>query len=190
MMQPGYATQAIQYRPAALATLVKTLPSAQKTFTIGFTTRPRRTTSSWPTCCGRVQRGRADVTVQAYPTGADLRLAPPAKTAKGAPTSLLDGGWPDAAPPYMWAHISFDPSGGLNYLHCSTPQITSTARTGARHRKRTDLLQDRRSLCGHRCWENLVHQDDFMVAPAVAQGRGQAHVVTYPNSLNRRVSVG
>jgi hypothetical protein len=34
------------------------------------------------------------------------------------------------------------------------------------------------------CWDNLVNQDDFMVAQPWLQGVAQAHVVTYPNSLN------
>ena len=34
------------------------------------------------------------------------------------------------------------------------------------------------------CWDNLVNQDDFMVAQPWLKGVAQAHVVTYPNSLN------
>jgi peptide/nickel transport system substrate-binding protein len=44
---------------------------------------------------------------------------------KGAPDVLVTLGWPDAAPPYTWAHISWDPGAGLTYLQCSDPAVTS-----------------------------------------------------------------
>ena len=70
--------------------------------------------------------------MQSYPTAQIYGWTPPAPTAKGAPDVVLDGGWPDAAPPYMWAHISFDPNGGLNYLHCSSPAITKLQVEGSK----------------------------------------------------------
>jgi len=73
-------------RPAALATLVKTLPSAQKTFTIGYDSSSPEQPARGQPAVGRVQRAGLTVTVQAY-RRADLRLAPPAKTAKARPTS-------------------------------------------------------------------------------------------------------
>ena len=45
----------------------------------------------------------------------------------------------------------------------------------------------RRSACCRwptGCWDNLVNQDDFMVAQPWLKGVAAAHVVTYPNSLN------
>jgi len=191
MMPPGYATQAIPYRPAALATLVKTLPSAQKTLTIGYDSSSPDNQLVANLLSAELSTVGLTVTVQAYPTAQIYGWAPPAKTAKDAPAILLDAGWPDAAPPYMWAHISFDPNGGLNYLHCSTPQISSLLGQGLATGSAQTFAKIGVLSAATGCWENLVNQDDFMVAQPWLKGVAQAHVVTYPNALNlAALSVG
>jgi peptide/nickel transport system substrate-binding protein len=191
MMPPGYATQAIPHRPAALATLVKTLPSAQKTLTIGYDSSSPDNQLVANLLSAELSTVGLTVTVQAYPTAQIYGWAPPAKTAKDAPAILLDAGWPDAAPPYMWAHISFDPNGGLNYLHCSTPQISSLLGQGLATGSAQTFAKIGVLSAATGCWENLVNQDDFMVAQPWLKGVAQAHVVTYPNALNlAALSVG
>jgi peptide/nickel transport system substrate-binding protein len=184
MMKPGFATQAIPYRPSVLAGLVKTLPSSQRTFTIGYDSSSPDNQLVANLLSAELTADGLSVTVQSYPTAQIYGWAPPAKTAKGAPDILLDGGWPDAAPPYMWAHISFDPSAGLNYLHCSTPQISKLLAQGLTTGSAATFSQIGVLSVATGCWYNLVNQDDFMVAQPWLKGVVQAHVVTYPNSLN------
>jgi len=96
---------------------------------------------------------------------------------------VIEGGWPDAAPPYMWAHISFDPNGGLNYLHCSTPQISKLIQQGQGTGSEATFSTIGQLSVQTGCWYNLVNQNDFMVAQPWLKGVPQAHVVTYPFSL-------
>jgi peptide/nickel transport system substrate-binding protein len=184
MMQPGSATQAIPYQPSVLTALVKTLPSSQRTFTIGYDSSSPDNQLVANLLSAELTADGLSVTVQAYPTAQIYGWAPPAKTAKGAPDILLDAGWPDAAPPYMWAHISFDPNGGLNYLHCSTPQISKLLGQGLTTGSAQTFSQIGVLSVATGCWDNLVNQDDFMVAQPWLKGVAQAHAVTYPNSLN------
>ncbi len=184
MMQAGFATQAIPYRPSVLATLAKTLPASQRTFTIGYDSSSPDNQLVANLLSAELTADGLSVTVQSYPTAQIYGWAPPAKTAKGAPDVLLDSGWPDAAPPYMWAHISFDPNGGLNYLHCSTPQISELLGQGLTTGSAQTFSQIGALSVATGCWDNLVNQDDFMVAQPWLKGVAQAHVVTYPNSLN------
>ncbi len=184
MMSAGFATQSIPYRPSALATLVKTLPSSQRTFTIGYDSSSPDNQLVANLLSAELTAQGLSVTVQSYPTAQIYGWTPPAKTAKGAPDVLLDGGWPYAAPPYMWARISFDPHGGLNYLHCSTPQITSLLTQGLATGSAQTFSQIGVLSVATGCWDNLVNQDDFMVAQPWLKGVAAAHVVTYPNSLN------
>jgi len=102
----------------------------------------------------------------------------------GVADVVLDGGWPDAAPPYMWAHISFDPNGGLNYLHCSSPAITNLLGPGLATGSPQIFSKIGVLSVATGCWDNLVNQNDFMVAQPWLKGVAAAHVVTYPNSLN------
>src|SRR5260370_35543419 len=122
MMQPGLATQAIPYRHSVLAALVKTLPPSQRTFTIGYDSSSPDNQLVANLLSAELTADGLSVTVQSYPTAQIYSWAPPAKTAKGAPDILLDGGWPDAAPPYMWRRISCAPRPRLNSLPCPTPQ--------------------------------------------------------------------
>lgn len=184
MMQPGFATQAIPYQPSVLTALAKTLPPSQRTFTIGYDSSSPDNQLVANLLSAELTADGLSVTVQSYPTAQIYGWAPPAKTAKGAPDILLDAGWPDAAPPYMWAHISFDPNGGLNYLHCSTSQISKLLAQGLTTGSAQTFSQIGVLSVATGCWDNLVNQDDFMVGQPWLKGVAGAHVVTYPNSLN------
>jgi peptide/nickel transport system substrate-binding protein len=184
MMKPGFAARDIPYRPAALAALVKTLPSGQRTFTVGYDSSSPDNQLVANLLSAELTPLGLNVTVQSYPTAQIYGWAPPAPTAKGAPDVVLDGGWPDAAPPYMWAHISFDPNGGLNYLHCSSPAITNLLGPGLATGSPQIFSKIGVLSVATGCWDNLVNQNDFMVAQPWLKGVAAAHVVTYPNSLN------
>jgi peptide/nickel transport system substrate-binding protein len=84
----------------------------------------------------------------------------------------------------MWAHISFDPNGGLNYLHCSSPTISKLLASGLATGSSQTFSQIGELSVQTGCWYNLVNQNDFMVAQPWLKGVAQAHVVTYPYSLN------
>jgi peptide/nickel transport system substrate-binding protein len=184
MMAAGFASQQIPYRPIALAAIVKKLPASQRAFTIGYDSSSPDNQQVANLLSAELSAVGLSVTVQSYPTAQIYGWAPPAKSAKGAPDVLLDGGWPDAAPPYMWAHISFDPNGGLNYLHCSTPEISRLLTQGLATGSAQTFSKIGVLSAATGCWDNLVNQNDFMVAQRWLQGVAQAHVVTYPNSLN------
>jgi peptide/nickel transport system substrate-binding protein len=184
MMPAGYATQAIPYRPAALAALVKTLPAGQRAFTIGYDSSSPDNQLVANLLSAELSSAGLSATVQSYPTAQIYGWAPPAKSPQGAPDVLLDSGWPDAAPPYMWSHISFDPDGGLNYLHCSTPEISKLLTRGLATGSVQTFSEIGVLAVASGCWYNLVNQNDFMVAQSWLKGVVQAHVVTYPNSLN------
>jgi peptide/nickel transport system substrate-binding protein len=84
----------------------------------------------------------------------------------------------------MWAHISFDPNGGLNYLHCSTPQISKLIQQGQATGSQATFSAIGQLSVQTGCWYNLVNQNDFMVAQPWLKGVAQAHVVAYPYSLD------
>jgi peptide/nickel transport system substrate-binding protein len=184
MMPSGTAAQNIPYNTAPLASLVKSLSSGQKTLTIGYDSSSPDNQLVANVLSAELDQLGLNVQVQSYTTAQIYGWAPPAPNAKGAPDVVLDGGWPDAAPPYMWAHISFDPNGGLNYLHCSTPAISKLLTSGLTTGSIQTFSQIGELSVRTGCWYNLVNQDDFMVAQPWLKGVAQAHVVAYPTSLN------
>src|ERR1019366_6531855 len=171
MMKPGFAAQALPYRPAALTALVKTLPSGQRTFTVGYDSSSPDNQLVANLLSAELTPLGLNVTVQSYPTAQIYGWAPPAPTAKGAPDVVLDGGWPDAAPPYMWAHISFDPNGGLNYLHCSSPAITNLLGPGLTTGSPQIFSKIGVLSVATGCWGQPGEPERLHGGPALAQGR-------------------
>jgi peptide/nickel transport system substrate-binding protein len=184
MMPAGDATQNIPYDTAPLTKIVASLPASERTLTIGYDSSSPDNQLVANVMSAELDQLGLTATVQSYPTATIYGWAPPAPSAKGAPSVLLDGGWPDAAPPYMWAHISFDPNGGLNYLHCSSPQISKLLTQGATTGSAATFSQIGEDSVTTGCWYNMVNQNDFMVAQPWLKGVAQAHVVTNPNSLS------
>jgi peptide/nickel transport system substrate-binding protein len=184
MMPAGSAVQKIPYTTSALTSLVKTLPASQRTLTIGYDSSAPDNQLVANLLSAELSPTGLNVQVQSYTTAQIYGWAPPAASAKGAPDVLLDGGWPDAAPPYMWAHISWDPNGGLNYLHCSTPQMSKLITQGGQTGSTPTFSQLGTLAAQTGCWYNLVNQNDFMVAQPWLKGVAAAHVVTNPNSLS------
>jgi peptide/nickel transport system substrate-binding protein len=191
MMTAGNAAQSIPYNTSALASLVKSLPASQRTLTVGYDSSAPDDQLMANLLSAELDPLGLNVQVQSYTTAQIYGWPPPAPNAKGAPDVLLDGGWPDAAPPYMWAHISWDPNGGLNYLHCSSPQMSSLLTQGESTGSATTFSQLGTLAAQTGCWDNLVNQNDFMVAQPWLKGVAAAHVVTNPYSLSlAALSVG
>ncbi len=84
----------------------------------------------------------------------------------------------------MWAHISWDPGAGLNYLHCSSPAITKLLASGLETGAMQDFSTAGQLAVATGCWDNLVNQDDFMVAQPWLKGVAAAHVVGAPYTLS------
>ena len=95
------------------------------------------------------------------------------KTAKSAaaPNVLVDYFWPDADNPYTWAHINYDPSGGLEYEACNVAGIASldsqAVATGnlSIYNQVPDLVRAERVLA------QRGRQDRHHGVPALAAGR-------------------
>jgi peptide/nickel transport system substrate-binding protein len=183
MMPPGTATQTIPYKPSVLSSLVKGLPASMRTITIGYDSSSPDNQLVANLLSAQLDPLGLTVKVQSYPTSEIFGWTPPGNP-KGAPDVLLNTGWPDAAAPYTWAHISWDASGGLNYLHCSSQQITDLLPQGLASGNQQVFSSVGKLAVGTGCWDNLVNQDDFVVAQPWLKGVSQAHVVTAPNTLS------
>jgi peptide/nickel transport system substrate-binding protein len=184
MMPAGMAAQNIPYQTGPLSALAKSLPANERTITIGYDSSSPDGQLIANIISAQLDQLGLTVQVQSYTTAQVYAWAPPAPSAKGAPDAIIEGGWPDAAPPYMWAHISFDPNGGLNYLHCSTPQISKLIQQGQATGSQATFSAIGQLSVQTGCWYNLVNQNDFMVAQPWLKGVAQAHVVAYPYSLD------
>lgn len=180
MMAPNYAPQHIPHDTAPLKKILASLPADKKTITIGYDSVSPDNQLVANLMSAQYAALGLTAKVQAYPTATIYGWV---GDPKGAPEMLATLGWPDAAPPYTWSHISFAADGGLNYLHCSDPQITKLLPDGKRTGSADLFSQIGAASVATGCWYNLVDQEDFMVAQPWLKGVVQSHVVTQPNTL-------
>jgi peptide/nickel transport system substrate-binding protein len=180
MMAAQYAKQSISYDSSALKALAASLPAGEKTITIGYDSgQPDNQIVSNLISTQLAPLG-ITAKVQSYPTSQVFGwIGDP----KGAPDVLATLGWPDAPSPYTWGHISFDADGGLNYLHCSSPDASAKYVKALASGTDADYSDAATSAFATGCWLNMVNVTDFMVAQPWLKGVESAHTVSNPNTL-------
>lgn len=180
-----YAHQTINYDPSALSKLVSALPSSERTIILGYDTGAPDDQLIAEQIGAQLQADGLTAKVVGEETStiyANVGSVSAAKSA-AAPDALVDYFWPDADNPYTWAHINYDPSGGLEYEACNVPQIapldSEAATTGnlSIYNQVADLVQQ------SGCWLNVADKTDTMVFQPWMQGVAAAHVVAAPESL-------
>jgi peptide/nickel transport system substrate-binding protein len=188
VMAPSLAKQNIPYSPSALQKIVQSLPASQRTLTVGYDSSQSDNQVVANLLSAQLANYGVTVKVQSYPTSQIFGWV---TNLQGAPDMLLTTGWPDAAPPYMWAHISYVTGGGLNYFQCSTPQLNKLVDQGLSTGSTSVFSQVGQLAAQSGCWDNLINEDDFMVAQPWLKGVAESHVVSTPATLNlATLSVG
>ena len=183
LLPAGIGVQKYTYDPNALRHLTSTLPSSEKTFTIGYDTGSPDDQLIASLMTSQLDAAGLSVQSVGYQTSTIYNWAPPGSPA-GAPDLLVEYGWPDAYDPYQWAHIDFDPSGGINFLHCTVPgstgQLSQAVATG--NTNVFGQVGDEAVATG--CFMNIANRDDLFVAQPWLKGVDAAHVAAYPYSLS------
>lgn len=103
------------------------------------------------------------------------------------PSILVYDPWPDAANPYTWAHIAYEPSGGLSFVSC--PSTTASAMLTQALRATSSATADElyskagEAFAALHCWDWMANKDDVMVAQRWLTGVRHAHSVMAPFTL-------
>ena len=180
-----YARQAIPYNPSALAKAASALPSSERDITLAYDTGAPDDQLIAEQIGAELQAAGITAKVVGQETSSIYGAVGSVSTAKSAaaPNVLVDYFWPDADNPYTWAHINYDPSGGLEYEACNVPGIASldsqAAATGnlSIYNQVTNLVQQ------SGCWLNVADKNETMVVQPWLQGVAAAHVVAAPEML-------
>ena len=178
---PGYAAQNIAYDPSVLTRAVGQLPESARRVTIGFDSSSPDSQQVANLMIGQLAKAGLTATVQGFPTSQIFGWV---GNQTGAPDMLVNLGLPDAATPYFWEHINFDPDGGVNLLGCSSPEATRLIAEGKRTGSPETFSAAAEAAQATGCWMNLVDVSDFMVAQPWLKGIEEGHVVTYPATLS------
>jgi peptide/nickel transport system substrate-binding protein len=180
MMPPPNAAQNIAYDPSALKSIVSSMPSSEKTITIGYDSSQPDSQIVSNLISTELDQVGLTVKVQSYPTSQIFGWV---GNTQGAPDLLATPGWPDAPSPYTWGHISFDHGAGLNYFGCSSADTTAKLAAALASGAASDFSAAAESALKTGCWLNMVNVTDFMVAQPWLKGVESAHIVSNPNTL-------
>ena len=165
--------------------LVQTLPSSDRSFIVGYDTGAPDDQLLAEDIGIELDALGLNTKVVGYETSqifADVGSVSSAQSSS-QPNVLIDYFWPDTYNVYTWTHISFDPSGGLEYLSCNVPGESAldseAVETGS------DVVYNEvvEKAMASGCWLNLADKDDTMVAQPWLRGVPQTHNVAEPEML-------
>lgn len=181
MMAAEFAQQNITHDPTVLANVVSSMSADQKSIVIGYDSSSSDNQLAANLLSASLAQIGVTASVQSFPTAQVFEwVGDPG----AGPDVLLNLGWPDAPPPFTWGHISFDEGAGLNYLNCSSPEVSALLAAGLPTGSEQTFSDAAVKASETGCWMNLVDVSDFIVTQPWLKGVEESHVVSAPTSLN------
>ncbi len=177
--------QTIAYDTKPLHTLVDKLASSQRTLTVGYDTGAPDDQLIAENIAAELQGDGLTTKVVGYETSEIFGWVGSVHDAEAqAPNILVDYFWPDADNPYTWTHISYDPSGGLEYLSCQAPGVAALDSQAVASGSTSLYGKVVTAAQATGCWLNVADRDDVMVAQPWLKGIAAADTVASPESLD------
>jgi len=189
LLPPQYGKQNIPYDPAKLKKLVQSLPASERTFTIGYDTGASDDQLLAENIGAELGADGLSTKVVGYQTSEIYASVGSASTAAEAsqPNMLIDYFWPDTYNTYTWTHISFDPTGGLQYMTCNVPGEAALNSQAVETGSNALYNQAVEKAVNSGCWFNIADKDDTMVAQPWLKDVPEAHIVADPWMLELAV---
>jgi|SRR4051794_471435 len=170
-----------EHDPSLLADYVGTLPADQKSLVIGFTAGATDDQQVANVVAAQLQAIGVRATVQSYPTSQVYSWAD--DPANAPDVFFTTGTWPDAGNPYLWGHVFWDLTGGLNYLQCGDDRVATTLTDALRTGDPAAYLQAGQLEEATGCYTNLAYVNDAVVTQPWLTGVAEAHDVATPYTL-------
>jgi peptide/nickel transport system substrate-binding protein len=184
LLPEGTGKQNINYDPSKLASIVKNLPAGQKNFTVGYDSGAPDDQLVAEQIAAELQALGLITKVVGYQTSEIYGwVGSTSAAASKGPNMLVYYVWPDAYNPYTWNHITYDSTGGLQYLSCSVPGIDAVNTQAVTVGSNTLYDQAVQSAVKEGCWLNVANRNDAMVFQPWMKGVSAAHVVAMPWAL-------
>jgi peptide/nickel transport system substrate-binding protein len=172
MIPGGADKQDISYDPSAMTTYASTLPAGTK-LTIGYATGNPNAQAMAEIVAAQLQAIKIQATAQGYPTSQVFGWIndPP----KG-PDAFFDGNnGPDGGSPYMWGHVFWDKSGGINYFGCDSPSVDAQLDQAVRTGDDALYVKAAQEYSATGCYLNFSYNKDWVVAQKWLGGVAEAH---------------
>jgi peptide/nickel transport system substrate-binding protein len=162
--------QEISYDASSLTTLLKGLTASQKStkLVIGYANGNVNAQQMANIVVAGLQAKGLSVSAQGYDTSTVFGWIndPP----KG-PDAFIDGNnGPDGGDPYMWGHVFWDASGGINYFGCQSTKVNSLLNSAVKNGNTAEYLEAGKLYGQTGCFLNLSYNRDWVVAKSWLTG--------------------
>jgi peptide/nickel transport system substrate-binding protein len=180
MIPDGSDKQDITYKPDVMKQYAATLPAGTE-MTIGYATGNPNAQQLATIVAAQMQALKIKATAQGYPTAQVFDW--PNDPTKG-PDVFFDGNnGPDGGNPYMWGHVFWDKSGGINYFLCDDPQVDTDLNTAVLTGDNALFMKAAKQYAASGCYLNFSYNLDWVVAQKWLTGVAESHNIG-ANELN------
>jgi peptide/nickel transport system substrate-binding protein len=172
MIPGGADKQNIKYDPSVMKAYAKTLPSGAS-MTVGYLSSNPNGQQMANIVAAQMQALGVKATAQGYTT-AQLFSWPEDPT-KGPDTFIDASNGPDGGDPYMWGHVFWDKSGGIDFLQCDSPAVDAALNRAVQTGDVNQYVQAAEQYSALGCFMHLSNNNDWIVAQKWITGIPGAH---------------
>lgn len=170
---PGGAdAQKITYNPGAMAAYAKTLKSGTP-LTVGYLSSVPNGQLMANIIAAKMQALGIAAKVQGVTTSTLFSWPQHVKTAADLYVDASDG--PDGADPYMWGHVFWDKTGGIDLLQCDVPQVDAELKQAVQHNDTALYVKAAQQYSANGCFLHVATVRDWVLAQKWLTGIPQAH---------------
>ncbi|WP_375388348.1 ABC transporter substrate-binding protein [uncultured Amnibacterium sp.] len=162
--------QAISYDAGALSGYVSGLSAAQKgaKLVIGYANGNVNAQQMTDLVVANLQAAGLTASAQGYDTSTVFGWINDPST---GPDAFIDGNnGPDGGDPYMWGHVFWDASGGINYFGCQSQQVNSLLNEAVKTGDTAKYTEAGKLYGATGCFLNLSYNKDWVVAKSWLTG--------------------
>jgi peptide/nickel transport system substrate-binding protein len=172
MIPGGADKQTIGYDPSVMAAYAKTLPAGTP-MTLGYATGNSNAQKMAAIIVAQLQVDGIKATAQGYTTATVFSW--PDGPTKG-PDAFVDGSnGPDGGDPYMWGHVFWDKTGGIDYFDCDSPAVDSMLNQAEKTGDTALYVKAAETYSATGCYMNLAYNKDWVVTQKWVTNVAQAH---------------
>ena len=172
MIPGGIDKQDITYDPSVMTAYAAKLPAGTK-MTVGFATGNPNAEQIANIVAAQLQAVKIQASAQSYPTSQVFDwINGPTK----GPDAFIDGNnGPDGGNPYMWGHVFWDKSGGINYFGCDVPAVDAQLNSAVVKGDNALFAKAAQEYAATGCYMNFSYNKDWVVAQKWLTGVPESH---------------
>ena len=173
MITNGTDKQTITYDPSVMKAYAKTLSASENAMTVGFQTNQPNGQKIANIEAAELQtlgvhaKAQGYTTAQVFSWGQD-----PTK----APDTFIDpSNGPDGGDPYMWGHVFWDKSGGIDFLQCDVPAVDKELNDAAMTGDTALYVKASQDYSANGCYLHIANNNDWILAKKWITGIPGSH---------------